>query len=130
MTCLITSCAHHLVGQKMNPGYCNSISEKEKTHNLKFQNSSIIFKHSIDDENALITVDGKLIFYQNKVGGGSNVLQAQIEFIFCDENYVAIASEQVYLRNKKKAEPMPFIKSFKYDKRYKYISIGWHATLD
>jgi len=129
MAVLMTSCAHHLAGKKLNSSYCIPLTEKEKFHSVKYQNSSFLVKHSIDEENNSITFDGKLFFYRN-VGGGSKVLEVKIEFIFCDENYVAVASNQTNLWGMEKDKPMPFNKTFKYDKRYEYVFLSWYGKVD
>ncbi|MCP3944804.1 MAG: hypothetical protein GY710_25455 [Desulfobacteraceae bacterium] len=130
MSVLMASCAHHLVGEKLNPSYCNSLTQKEKQHYKDSKNSVFKYKHFIHEENNSITFAGYLIFKRNQIGSGPNILELQIDLLFCDENYVVIASEQINFYNKEVAKPISFKRTFPYDKRYKHVFLTWHALLD
>ena len=130
LACLLYGCSHYLVGKTMNPNYCYPLQADLTRHYIEYEWITFDYGFDIDDQNHQITFDGDVKLKPAEIPGGNRLIQLKVDFIFCDENYKAIASEYFMIYDTSTEKTLRFRKTYPYREAYSYLAVDCSGIVD
>ena len=121
------SCANQHLGKTLVPGNYPDVS-KSGRHFLELEHLVMDYACVVSEDDQSITFEGNIQFLRKGFSGGWEVAEICFTVYFLDINRKIIAVDYITLWPKKiAADKIPFKKTFKYNKEYKYVTYSYES---